>query len=319
MSNQRVRRSVLLTAIVTAAGAGAASWAVRGAPASDPASPADLADLAFMTGHWRAEWQGDRLEEHFSEPRSGTMIGMFRWMEEDSTGLTEHMVLEQREDGVHFFLRHFHPGSVPWEQEADGPMHLRLTRAGDGRAVFEHPDLLFPARIIYHRTQPDTLVVRLEGRREDGAEREMEFNFRSTGMTTSTETLTQAGQSIGYNGDLTIAVQVKDIAASIDWYQKVVGFKLLYHVEEMGWCELSTSVDSVSIGLSQVEKPKVGGPTPTFGVADIEHARSRLEDQGVRFDGPTLEFPGMVKLATFFDPDGNALMLSQALSQQHSE
>jgi hypothetical protein len=33
----------------------------------------------------------------------------------------------------------------------------------------------------------------------------------------------------------------------------------------------------------------------------------------VRFDGPTIELPGMVKLATFFDPDGNPMMFYQDL------
>jgi catechol 2,3-dioxygenase-like lactoylglutathione lyase family enzyme len=133
-------------------------------------------------------------------------------------------------------------------------------------------------------------------------------------MTTTTETLTKAGRSIGYNGGLTVAMQVKDLAASIDWYQNVVGFKLLYQVEDIGWCELSTSVDKVNLGLSQVEKPKIGGPTPTFGVNDIAHARKTLEKHGVRFDGETQEIPGMVKLATFFDPDGNSLMYYESLS-----
>ena len=134
-------------------------------------------------------------------------------------------------------------------------------------------------------------------------------------MTTST-TLTEAGLSLGYNGGLTIAFQVTDIAKSIDWYQNVLGFKLAYQVEEMGWCELSTSVDGVNVGLSQVETPKPGGPTPTFGVNDIDQARRQLEDKGVRFDGDTIEVPDMVKLATFFDPDDNSLMFFQSLSDQ---
>jgi catechol 2,3-dioxygenase-like lactoylglutathione lyase family enzyme len=123
-------------------------------------------------------------------------------------------------------------------------------------------------------------------------------------MTTSTA-LTEAGLSLGYDGGLTIAFQVTDLKKAIDWYQDVLGFKLAYHLEEMGWCELTTSVDRVNVGL-----------TPTFGVKDIEHARSQLEGNGVRFDGDTIEIPEMVKLATFFDPDGNSLMLYQTLCDQ---
>ena len=51
-----------------------------------------------------------------------------------------------------------------------------------------------------------------------------------------------------------------------------------------------------------------------FGVVDIDVARAELEGKGVRFDGDTIELPGMVKLASFFDPDGNRYMLAQSLA-----
>ncbi len=134
--------------------------------------------------------------------------------------------------------------------------------------------------------------------------------------TTSSEKLTKAGQALGYDAGLTIAFRVKDIARSLAWYQDVLGFKLMYHMEEMGWCELTTPVPGVNVGLSQVENVNPGGPTPTFGVKDIDAARKTLEARKVRFDGETMEIPNMVKLATFFDPDGNTLMLNQSLSDQ---
>ena len=40
-----------------------------------------------------------------------------------------------------------------------------------------------------------------------------------------------------------------------------------------------------------------------------------LEAAGVRFDGETETIEGMVSIATFFDPDGNALMLAEDLSE----
>lgn len=134
--------------------------------------------------------------------------------------------------------------------------------------------------------------------------------------TTGSPKSAPASEGLGLDGGLTLSCQCADRKKSTAWYEKVLGFKLLYDVAEIGWCELATAVSKVNIGLSEVEKPRVGsGPVPTFGVTNIETARSKMEKQGVRFDGATREIPGMVKLATFFDPDGNALMLYQDLQK----
>lgn len=120
---------------------------------------------------------------------------------------------------------------------------------------------------------------------------------------------------LGYNGGLTAGLGVRDLEAAAAWYRDTLGFSLLYVLEEMGWAELQTEVPGVTVGLSQVEQVVPGGgATLTFGVTDIDAARARLEAAGVRFDGETQTIPGMVKVATFYDPDGNALMFFEDLS-----
>ncbi len=120
--------------------------------------------------------------------------------------------------------------------------------------------------------------------------------------------------SLGFDGGLTCALRVTDLDRSIAWYEQTLSCNMLFRLDEIGWCELSTEVARVNIGLSNVEKAGgEGGATLTFGVKDIETARKQLEEKDVRFDGPTQVIEGMVKLATFFDPDDNALMLYQDL------
>lgn len=120
---------------------------------------------------------------------------------------------------------------------------------------------------------------------------------------------------LGYDGGLTAGLGVSDLAASIRWYQDVLGFTLNYALDEMGWAELQTEVPGVTVGLSQVEAvEKGGGATLTFGVRDLDAARARLEAADVRFDGESQTIPGMVKFCTFFDPDDNTLMLFEDLS-----
>jgi predicted enzyme related to lactoylglutathione lyase len=123
--------------------------------------------------------------------------------------------------------------------------------------------------------------------------------------------------NLGYDGGLTASMGVADLGKAIAWYSEVLGFTLLYRMDEMAWCEMSTGVARVNVGLSQVEKVSPqGGATLTWGVKDIKAARKALEGRKVRFDGDTMTIEGMVSLATFFDPDGNKMMLYQDLQRK---
>jgi catechol 2,3-dioxygenase-like lactoylglutathione lyase family enzyme len=124
--------------------------------------------------------------------------------------------------------------------------------------------------------------------------------------------------AIGYDGGLTCALGVKSLDAGIAWYGDVLGFELIYRLDDMAWCELKSGVERVNVGLSQVEEAGgKGGATLTFGVHDIEAAKAELDRHGVRQDGPIQDIPGMVRLLTFYDPDDNALMFYQDMSAAH--
>ncbi len=121
--------------------------------------------------------------------------------------------------------------------------------------------------------------------------------------------------AIDYYGGLTLSVSVSNLDESIAWYEETLGFKLIYRMDEMGWCELSTGVDKVNVGLSVTEERSKGGAVPTFGVTNIEAARSVLETKTVKLDGDIMTIPDMVRLQTFYDPDGNALMFYEDLGE----
>ncbi len=118
-----------------------------------------------------------------------------------------------------------------------------------------------------------------------------------------------------YDGGLTCALDCVDINRSIDWYQNVLGLELKYHVEEIAWAELRSPVTGVTVGLGQVEEAHGrGGATLVWGTKDLDAFRANLEAKDVRFDGDTQEIPDMVRLATFYDPDGNKHMLYEDIS-----
>ena len=100
----------------------------------------------------------------------------------------------------------------------------------------------------------------------------------------------------GYSGDITLSSSVTDLDASITWFKEMLGFEVVFSVDEVGWAELSSPAAGVTIGLGQNESiDGKGGTTPVLGVVDIDAARGELEGKGVEFDGETVEIPEMVK------------------------
>jgi predicted enzyme related to lactoylglutathione lyase len=113
--------------------------------------------------------------------------------------------------------------------------------------------------------------------------------------------------------ELTASMGVTDLDSSISWYEKILGCALLYRVDDIGWCEMQTHMDGVRIGLSQNQSVvQGGGATNVWSVADIEAAKAHLDAHDVRQDGDIQHIPGLVKLLTFFDPDGNAMMFAES-------
>jgi predicted enzyme related to lactoylglutathione lyase len=122
---------------------------------------------------------------------------------------------------------------------------------------------------------------------------------------------------VDFESPLTVAVSVTDWNASRAWYKEKLGLTEQFATEEGGWADF-VGPGGASIGLSALNgepHPGAGGTVITFGVKNIEAARAELESKGVEFLGPNQEFPGMVLLATFQDPDGNQMMLAQSLMQ----
>jgi len=97
---------------------------------------------------------------------------------------------------------------------------------------------------------------------------------------------------IAWANHMTAALGVSDLERSIAWYHDVLGFELIYKLDDWGWAELRSPLAEVNVGIGQAEElePR-GGATLTFGVADIDAARAHLEAHDVGFDGETTEVP----------------------------
>ncbi len=122
--------------------------------------------------------------------------------------------------------------------------------------------------------------------------------------------------ALDFAQEMTASMGVTDLDRSIAWYQKVLGCTFMFRVDEIGWCEMATHMPGVIIGLSENETvTQGGGATNVWTVKDIDAAKAHLDAHDVMQDGGIHTVPDMVKLLTFYDPDGNAMMFAESLVQ----
>ena len=124
--------------------------------------------------------------------------------------------------------------------------------------------------------------------------------------------------AIDYDGGLTCAMGVTEPGPEHRLVSRRARLRPALPVDDIAWCELQTGVARVNVGLVRGR----GAGRQGRRDADLRRHRhrgrqGRARCRGVRQDGPIRDIPGMVRLLTFYDPDDNALMFYQDLSEAH--
>jgi len=110
-------------------------------------------DLAWMQGSWGGEKDGVVMEELWTAPRGGAMLGLHRDVKGERLVSWEFLRIQATGDGVFYYAS---PRSAP-------PTAFKLVEAGDKRAVFENKEHDFPQRILYWVDARGALHARIEG------------------------------------------------------------------------------------------------------------------------------------------------------------
>ncbi|MDC3379230.1 VOC family protein [Planctomycetota bacterium] len=119
------------------------------------------------------------------------------------------------------------------------------------------------------------------------------------------------------------SIYVSNMDASVEFFTQVVGLRLRTRVGT-DWAEIEAGKGFV-IGLHPAHSGKTVDPG-TRGAINVELNVTRpmeevvdaLKAKGVEFDGPILSYE-FVKIATFKDPDGNAIVLGEVLNTSNPE
>ena len=100
------------------------------------------------------------------------------------------------------------------------------------------------------------------------------------------------------------------------FYHETLGLPMALDLPQGGWMEFGhPNQTHVAINLWRGPDPMPptnGGATVTFGCDDVRAMVTKLRAKGIKCDDPD-EIPGMVIIATFYDPDGTRLQIAQSL------
>jgi hypothetical protein len=115
------------------------------------AAETKLADLSWISGTWTATIDGTTMEEHWTTPAGGLLLGVHRDITPKRTSF-EFLRIAETKDGIAYIAQ---PGGRP-------ATTFLLAEASENRVVFANPAHDFPKRIIYwlHEGQ---LCARVEG------------------------------------------------------------------------------------------------------------------------------------------------------------
>jgi predicted enzyme related to lactoylglutathione lyase len=113
----------------------------------------------------------------------------------------------------------------------------------------------------------------------------------------------------------TVWYNVKSIERTLAFYTEKLGFEVLFHNPEWGMAMVKTNTEGCVIGFSEAETVEPATSSTVFDVENIDDAVSKLKRLDVSFSGEIEVIDDFVKLATFADPDGHSLMLSEQLTQ----
>jgi len=130
--------------------------------------PATLDGMAWLAGSWTGEGLGGQVDEIWSPPQAGAMMGMFRLLREGKTAFYELMTLVEENGSLVLRVKHFNPDLTGWEDKGESVDFALITDDGD-RFLFDG--------LTFHRRADDTMTIHVVISSKDGTVREEVFRY----------------------------------------------------------------------------------------------------------------------------------------------
>ena len=99
------------------------------------APAASIEDLAWLAGAWHGDGLGGQVQETWTAPAGGTMMGSFKLVQEGKPSFYEFLLILPKEDSLVMKLKHFHPDFIGWEEKEDF-VTFPLVKVGENEVFF---------------------------------------------------------------------------------------------------------------------------------------------------------------------------------------
>lgn len=133
-----------------------------------PRPTAKIADMAWVTGAWTGEGLGGQVDEMWSAPAGGSMVGHFRLVQKGAPVFYELITILEVDGSLEMRLKHANPDMTGWEEKVDF-VTFKLAKIDQTGAYF--------SGFTMKRDGPDAWTGYL-ALRQNGQVREEKFSFR---------------------------------------------------------------------------------------------------------------------------------------------
>jgi hypothetical protein len=155
-----LKSAMIAAALLSAACAAQAQTAPLEAVTLDRAS--------WMAGRWIGEGLGGEMEEVWSAPAGGQMVGHFRMIQSGAPVFYEFMIMDVADGGIRMRLKHFNPDYTAWE---DRETWVTFTPVSSSESE------IVTSALHITRTGADTMTMVLRLRQGESVQ-EHTLNFR---------------------------------------------------------------------------------------------------------------------------------------------
>jgi hypothetical protein len=129
---------------------------------------ADVAGLSWITGCWAGDGPSTRVEESWTSPLGGQMMGVSRTIRAGKVVAHEFLLIDTDAEGVYY---------LPRLSNGAAAVKFRLTSQTAAEVIFENQAHDFPQRILYRKTDGG-LLARIDGK-QGGKDRAVDFPMKS--------------------------------------------------------------------------------------------------------------------------------------------